>query len=137
MRIADITIDDIRGGKNWRALVEDFDFVQAPLEELEIENCLEFCEDDVVVYSAIYVVDDDKVNAMVLIKEAFDVEYGGDYCVFEKGKWQQLGLKPNPSAIPGSEYIASPLEADASFDAPDHDFRKWNRKHFNRYVILL
>ena len=138
MRILDIDIEDIRNGKNWRVCDPDAlgseDF---PLGQTEIEECTEFRVKDIIVYSAVYVTNDGLVRPFVLIKEAFDFEYGGDYCVYENGEWRQLGLVPSPNAVPGNEYIANPLDEDESFNAPDHDFRKWNREHFNQYAKVL
>jgi hypothetical protein len=137
MRIADITMEDIRHGRNWRACCEDFDFFEQPLEELEIEDCVEFTTDDTIVYSGIWVGGDDSVVALVLIKEAFDAGYGGDYCEYVNGRWKQLGLVANPNAQPGNEYIANPLDLDPSFDAPDHDYREYHRTKFLAYKDSL
>lgn len=136
--IKDITIDEIRQGKNWKVISpENIDWENILLEAIPIEACEKFNVSDLIVYSAVFVTDDERVTPLVIIKEAFSVEYGGDYCEMVKGRWQQSGLEPNPNASPGNEYFANPLEEDESFISDEDDYRKWHRDNFKKYIKLL
>ena len=137
MKIKDITLDDIRKGRNWKVTsLEHGSFPDVPLEELSIQEADEFGPEDIVVYSTIFVTDSGKVKPLVTIKEADSLEYGGDACEFVDGRWRQVGLEPNPNAPSGTEYFANPLEQDPSF-ITDHDYRKWHREGFKRFISLL
>jgi hypothetical protein len=116
MRIKDIELSDVAGGKNWRLSGVDKDrWWEEPMEEWEIEPAPALGPDDHAVYSAVYVLDDGKVEPLLLLKEVSSREYGGDYCEFVNGSWRQLGLVPNPDAPFGTEYVANPHPADRSF----------------------
>lgn len=139
MKIRDITIQDIHEGKNWRFVPPDSDdWLTLPMEEWgPIEYATEFHPGDMVVYSGLVVYSDDRAKPIVCLKEVQDQDYGGDYCEFVGGQWQQIGLKPNPNAELGCEYIANPLAIDPSFDTPDDAYRKYHRKGFRQYVSKL
>lgn len=139
MQIKDISVNDIRAGKKWKVISpNDIDWENILLEDTPIQECSNFKEDDLVVYSAIYVADDEnQIIPIVMIKEAFSVEYGGDYCELIDGHWRQVGLEPNPNYPFGNEYIASPLEEDQSFTSDDQDYRKWHQNKFKKYIDLL
>lgn len=56
MKIADITINDIRAGKNWRVLDPDALLQEEfPMEDLDIEPLQEYSPSDTLVYSGICV----------------------------------------------------------------------------------
>ena len=143
MRIRDITIDDIKSGKNWKVinpdellLVED----AINLEDIHISKSEHFCKDDIIVYSSVYVTEDNNVTPMVLVKEVGYCDFGGDYCNFKNGKWSQIGLVPNPNAPAGREYIANPLMIDPSFDTMDNDldnFRVELKDGFQKWAIYI
>jgi hypothetical protein len=133
MRIRDITVADIGQGKNWKVKsTEDFDWENDPLEDLSIVDASDFEPEDEIVYSALYVTHNGEVQPLVLIKAVEDSDYGGDYCEFVNGKWRQVGLVPDPSALPGTEFIANPLEYDESFISED-DYRAHHREGFQKY----
>lgn len=138
MRIKDITLDDIRGGKNWKVVLpEDGVFPEAiPLEEVAAEEADEFGPGDYIAYSSIFVTGAGEVKPLVMIKLVADLDYGGDYCEFVDGRWRQLGLEPDPHAPSGEEYVANPLEQDPSFVSED-DYRKAHREGFKKYISLL
>ena len=138
MRIKDISINDIKEGKNWKVLSpENIDWDKISLEELSIRDSSDFNEDYLILYSAVFVSDDEKTTPLVMLKKVGDLDYGGDYCEFVDGRWRQLGLEPNPNAPFGNEYYANPLEKDESFVSDDHDYRKWHRNNFRKYISLL
>jgi hypothetical protein len=137
MQIKDITIDDIRQGKNWKAQSsEDFWLQDNPLEILPVVEANRFESEDLIVYSAIFVTDDGGIKPLVMIKRVGNLDYGGDYCEFVNGKWQQVGLVPNPNATFGTEYIANPLEQDDSFISDD-DYRAYHREGFKKFASSL
>ncbi|MBK9153927.1 MAG: hypothetical protein IPM25_06875 [Chloracidobacterium sp.] len=137
MQIRDITVVDIRQGKNWKVCDDEyFDWENDLLENLPIIDATEFRPEDDIVYSAIYVTDEGEVKPLVLIKAVEDLDYGGDYCEFVNGKWQQVGFVPNPNAAPGNEYVANPLEQDGSFISED-DYRDYHREHFKKFAQRL
>src|SRR5687768_3622654 len=138
MQIKDITIEDIRQGKNWKAQsAEDFGWEDNPLEDLSIVEATEFEPDDTVIYSLLVVYDEGEVKPLVQIKQVQDLDYGGDFCEFVNGKWQQLGLVPNPNAPLGTEYVANPLEQDGSFISDDDDYRAYHRAGFRKFASHL
>ena len=137
MRIKDISVSDIKEGRNWKVLSpEDIDWDNILLEETPIEECFDFDDEDLIVYSAIFVSDDEQITPLVMIKQVSDTGYGGDYCEFVDGRWRQVGLVPNPEAF-GTEYYANPLEKDESFVSDDDDYRKWHRDNFRKYISFL
>src|ERR687891_85700 len=90
MKIRDITLEDIRNGKNWK-LVNPREFSGIPaLEDLSIEECESFRPEDYVVYSAMFVTDSGEVQPRVMIKEVGNMEYGGDECELISGNRQQF-----------------------------------------------
>jgi len=138
MQIKDITIEDIRQGKNWKAQSpEDFWWQDNPLEDLSIVEATEFEPEDTIIYSVIYVIGDGEVKPLVQIKQVQDLDYGGDFCEIVNGKWQQLGLVPNPNAPLSTEYVANPLEQDESFISDDHDYRAYHRAGFKKFAPKL
>jgi hypothetical protein len=137
MRIRDIQIADIVAGKNWKVgNTNEFDWENERLEALPIVEAVEFEPEDEIVYSGVYVTLNGVVEPMVLIKAVEDSGYGGDYCEFVDGRWQQVGLVPNPDAPLGTEYIANPLEQDESFNS-DHDYRAYHRNGFHKNAFKL
>ena len=81
MRIRDITLEEIRQGKNWKVTHDEaFDWENDPLESLSIVEATEFEPEDEIVYSAIRVTDGGKITPLVMIKQVQDLGYGGDYC---------------------------------------------------------
>ena len=138
MRIRDITIPDIRAGKNWRLIPEDDRWFDLPMEEWgPIEETTNFVWADLIVYSGLSVRHDGSVTAHVCIKEVGSREYGGDYCEYVGGRWRQAGLTPDPTAQVVAGYFANPLQMDRSFEAPDKDYRAYHRDGFNAHVAKL
>lgn len=137
MQIRDISLDDIRLGKNWKVLsAEEFDWTNDVLENLSIIEATDFGPEDLIVYSAVSVTDAGNVTPLVMIKQVEDLDYGGDYCEFEHGTWKQLGLVPNPSAPNSEMFVANPLQQDDSFISED-DYRAYHRQGFLRFVQKL
>ena len=137
MQIKDITIDDIRQGKNWKVQSPDsVRWQEILMEDLFISEAQDFEQEDMIVYSTIFVSDDGDTKPLVMIKRVQDLDYGGDYCELVDGKWQQVGLVPNPNAPFGEEYIANPLEQDDSFGS-DGDYRAYHRDGFNKFAANL
>lgn len=139
MKIRDITIADIRAGKNWR--LSDIDLQECldlPMEEWgPLVEALRFEPSDCVVYSGLVAYASGRVKPIVCVREVQYLDYGGDYCEFVQGKWRQVGLVPNPNAEVGREYIANPLANDPSFDALDHDYREYHRRGFSNHNSSL
>jgi hypothetical protein len=136
MRIRDISITDIAQGKNWKVLsTENFDWENNRLEALPIAEATEFEPEDEIVYSGVYVTHNGEVEPLVLIKAVEDLSYGGDYCELVGGSWQQVGLVPDPGALPENEYIANPLDEDESFSG--EDYRAYHREGFRNFVQRL
>ena len=88
-----------------------------------------------VVYSGLLVADDGTVTPLVLVRQVGHPGYGGDYCEFVDGAWRQLGLVPNPNALPSKEYIAKPLDLDTSFDPKE--YRDEHEEGFRRWAAQL
>ncbi len=129
-KIKDITLEEIKSGKNWK-YYPPIDF-SIPMEEWEIEDVDSFEESDHIVYSVILVGrDSNKIEAAVCLKVVGDYDYGGDFCIYENGEWYQAGLKLDPNAELVDEYFANPLEQDNSFYA-DWDYRGDHRENFKR-----
>lgn len=138
MQIKDITLEDIRQGKNWKAQSpEDFNWEDNPLENLSIVEATEFESADMIIYSLLLVFDEGEVKPLVMIKQVLDLDYGGDYCEIVNGKWQQLGLVPNPNTPSCTEYVANPLEQDGSFISDDDDYRAYHRAGFRKFASHL
>ena len=139
MKINEITVEQIKEGKNWK--VVSFDgFLELELEDMTIAECSDFSAEDYVVYSTIFVHDSGEITPMVMIKEVGTLEHGGDMCEFVDGRWQRVGAIPNPDLqIFGSEYIANPLPNDPSFDTgdPADDEYAYNRTQFMRWIERL
>jgi hypothetical protein len=137
MQIKDITLDDIRRGKNWRIpLLKSGSLPDVPLEELPVEDTDEFMPDDMIVYTSIFVTDSGTVKPLVVIREVGSLEYNGDQCEYVDGRWRQSGLIPDPDAPMGTEYFANPLEQDPSFISDD-DYRQWHRDGFRQFISRL
>ena len=137
MKIRDITLKDIRDGKNWRLVPETNDWFELPLEEWgPIGEASDFSPTDQIVYSGITVYEDGNVRAIVCVREVQYLDYGGDYCEFVDGEWRQVGLVPNPNVPDSEEFIANPLESDPSFDS-DWDYRGHHRENFRRHISKL
>lgn len=134
MRISDLTENDILAGHNWRLADPDSLWSVNNLPDLQIEATGKFCEDDVVVYSALALGETGSVTLMVLIKRVGDYETGGDYCELSAQGWRQVGLSDTEQFELTQEVIANPLEMDPSFDSLDHDHRKWHRETFTNAI---
>jgi hypothetical protein len=135
MQIRDLTLNDVREGKNWKGLASVDFWESSPLETLPIAECGAFEPNDYVVYSALFVTDSGDVTPLVVIKEVQNLEYWGDSCEFVDGSWRQVGLTPNPQAPFGDGYVADPLETDGSFG--EEDCREYHRQNFRKYVGRL
>ncbi len=133
MRIADVTLADIKAGTNWKLLDPDAQYRGDPPEKMEIEATDTYAPDDYVVYSALQVTDSGKVHGLLLVKRVGDHGYGGDYYQLNKGRWTQLGLEPQPDAELSQEYVANPLDIDPSFD----ELRILYRQQFQEWVGRL
>lgn len=137
MKINEITVEQIREGKNWK-VVNSNEFAELELEDMQIAEQVEFSADDYVVYSAIFVTDAGSLTPRVMIKEVGTPEHGGDMCDLIEGTWQRAGgANPNPdSPVFGNGYIANPLPNDPSFDTGDPNDDEWayNREEFKRWA---
>jgi len=139
MKINEITVEDIKAGKNWK-LLDPNELLELELEDLTIAEHVAFSDDDYVVYSTVYVTDSGSVTPMVIIREVGTLEYGGEMCELKDGRWQRLGANPNPdSQVFGNEYIANPLPNDPTFDTgdPTDDEPAYNRTQFKRWAEQL
>lgn len=137
MQIRDITLADIRAGKNWRLTpLQDERWFDAPMEEWgPLIKTNQFTTEDHIVYSALSASRSGRVEAIVLIKTVGDIDYGGDYCELVEGAWRQVGLVPNPNAEISEEFIANPLSIDPSFSTDD--YREHHRRGFRSHVGRL
>jgi hypothetical protein len=136
MQIRDITMADIRAGKNWRLEPSDDRRFDAPMEQWgPLIETNQFAVEDVIVYSGVVAYRSGRVKAIVQIKTVGDIDYGGDYCEFIGGEWRQVGLVPNPNAEAGEEFIASPLSFDPSFSSDD--YREHHQRGFVNHVGKL
>ncbi|GEM_PF-5591005 len=175
MQIKNITLADIKAGKNWLVLDSEALLDSAPMECLEIEPLGKYTISDMVVYSGItvhlkelgeprsglmayllgiaktrqgcrYPPDDPKdlaegmtpvVKPIVMVKEVGSA--GWDYCEYVAGKWRQTGLKPNPDAPLGNEYIANPVDEDPEFTVcgDKGPIRDEHRAGFQKWVGFL
>ncbi|MCJ8330085.1 MAG: hypothetical protein HRT89_12410 [Lentisphaeria bacterium] len=140
MCINDLTIEDIKSGKNW-IITDSNELVEFDnLEDVHISQNDTFSEVDTILYPAVFVTENEEVSPLVLIRQVNDLDYGGDYCEIHNGKWRQLGLEPNPNAPSGTEYIANPLSIDSSFDTMDNekdDLRLYHREEFKKWSTKL
>lgn len=138
MKIRDISLDEIRKGKNWK-LVDPRELLgELALEDVSIAESEQFGPEDYVVYSAIFATDSGEAQPRVMIKEVGSLEHGGDECELVAGKWQQVGLVPNPNAPFGNEYFANPLAEDPSFDVDEEtDERSYHREKFQEWSAKL
>ena len=145
LKMCDLTVDNIRSGQNWK-VSDPEELLQVQfgeglmLEDVRIEETRSFAADDMIVYSTIFVTEDGRVRAGVMIKNVNAIEPGGDYCEIHDGKWREVGLVPNPNAPQGTEYVANPLEEDPSFDTMDNtidNFREDNRVGFRKWASKL
>jgi hypothetical protein len=137
MKIRDITLADIRAGKNW-CLVPPAEerWFDAPMEEWgPLVESDQFAPEDHVVYSGLVAYRSGRVKAIVQIKTVGDLDYGGDFCELVDGKWRQLGLVPNPNAEVGQEFIANPLSTDESFSTDE--YREEHRQGFFKHASKL
>jgi hypothetical protein len=137
MQIRDITLADIRAGKNWRFTPShDEPWFDAPMEEWgPLTETDQFTAEDHIVYSALSVTRSGNVDAIVLIKTVGDIDYGGDYCELVGGEWRQVGLVPDPDVEISEEFIANPLSNDPSFRYDD--YRDHHRRGFLSHVAKL
>jgi hypothetical protein len=137
VRIRDITMADIRAGKNWRLTPpDDGRWFDAPMEEWgPLIETDQFTSGAHVVYSGVSACRSGRVVAIVQIKTVGDIDYGGDYCEFVGGAWRQVGLVPNPNAETSEEFIANPLSSDPSFTSGD--YREYHRRGFRSHVAKL
>lgn len=139
LRIKDIPLSDVKAGKNWRFYPpHDDDWLELPMEDWgPVIEADDFTENDEILYSGLLAYPSGDVIPVLMLKTVGDAGYWGDSCEFVKGRWQQIGLEPNPNAPLGQEYIANPLASDPSFDAPDHDYRTWHRNGFLEHLHRL
>lgn len=143
LRIRDLTVDDIRFGKNWKVTdPHELLFIGKTLnlEDIHVSETESFSEEDTIAYSAIFVTKDGTVSPLVLIKEVAEIDYGGEYCEVHAGKWRQVGLIPNPNALHGTDYVANPLDQDPSFNTMDNekdDYRARHRDGFKKWSVKL
>ncbi|WP_440223584.1 hypothetical protein ACQQ2N_21290 [Dokdonella sp. MW10] len=143
MKIADISLADIRAGSNWRVTTPEPVDDDLPLEALDIELLGAYRPEDRVVYAGLKVhlalegePDGDArpaatcihapedpaelradqravVRPLLMIKCVEDT--GWDYCEFASQGWRQVGLVRNPNPPFTHEYFADPLPDDAEF----------------------
>jgi hypothetical protein len=139
MNIKDITINDIRKGKNWRIIPSPENiWIDLPMEEWgPIEELGKYSLEDSVVYSGIVIYKTGEVRPIVLVKSIDDSDYGGDYCERINGTWKQVGLVPNPNALIKYEFIANPLSEDTSFGSLNDDYRREHKNGFRMHVSKL
>ena len=134
MRISELTANDVLAGRNWRLTEPDSLWGVDNLPDLQIEATDNFCEDDIVVYSALALSETGPFIPMVLIKRVGDCEIGGDYCELSQQGWRQVGLTATEQPEATQEVIANPLAIDPSFDSLDHDHRAWHREKFTNAI---
>ena len=102
MQIRNITMADIRAGKNWRLEPSDDDrWFDAPIEQWgPLIETDQFAAEDHIVYSGVVAYRSGRVKAIVQIKTVGDIDYGGDYCEFIGGGWRQVGSCQIPMRMP-------------------------------------
>jgi hypothetical protein len=144
MRIADISLQDVRAGKNWRVLnFEALSECDLALEMLEIEPLGTYGDEDALVYSGLTVhleneseplgqhrpretcvfapeapsglLEGQVAVVLPLLMVKVVSDIGWDYCEYTEAGWRQLGLTPNPDAPLTHEYLANPAPEDAEF----------------------
>jgi len=132
MKIQDVTLDDLRQGTNWRAVnPNDYFDGLIPLQELSLGKSAKFSKQDYVIYSVIYVIEPDEVRPLLMMHRVGDMDYGGCYCHYVNGQWQESGLEPDPNYPVGKEYVANPLPNDHSFvSSPSGYFRRLTKNGF-------
>jgi hypothetical protein len=132
MKIRDISIAEVRQGLNWRLVKTNGEaWWEKPMEEWNIEPATPLRAKDHAVYSAVYVLENGEVDPVLIVRDVSSRTPGGDYAEFVDGHWRQLGLVPNPNAIPGTEYIATPHPNDRSFTANERELQS---EMFARFV---
>ena len=137
MRIRDITLAEVRAGKNWRFVAPDDDrWFHAPMEDWgPLLAAGDFEPDDHVVYSALMAYESGRTEPLLMVKRVGDLDYGGEYCEYVDGKWRQVGLVPDPDVEFGDEFIADPLGIDESFS--EDEYRQQHREGFLKHAGKL
>ncbi len=105
------------------------------MEEWQIESGAPLQTNDHAVYSAVNVLENGRVEPLLLVKEVSSIEYGGDYCEYVDRQWRQVGLVPNPDAPIGTEYVANPHIEDPSFIGECG--HAWHAKNFALHVVKM
>jgi hypothetical protein len=132
LRIRDIRLSDVLAGKNWR-LMPTAD-VDENMTSWLIEECEQFSLNDQVVYSALSVTISDRVIPVLVVREVGSAGWWGDCCELVDGRWQQVGLVPDPDAETSQEFVANPPPNDPSFGGgcgPEQmrdGFRRWRSR---------
>ena len=131
-RIRDLSVEDVRQGKNWR--LKPSTKVPKDMAAWEIEPLRELHPDDDVVYAALGVINENRVVPLVVVKTLRSPEYLGDVAYYVKGRW---GPRPDRSEFTRLEeiYVANPLDDDPSFFG--QDTRERQRSGFQHYKALL
>jgi len=113
MRVADIPVEMVRSGTNWRFVQAESEDLDVPMEQWGGEEIVDAAYDwslaDSVIYSGLVMLSTGQVVPTLCLKEALSPEYGGDYCWFVNGSWRQLGLDHVDGAEVVTGYTASPL----------------------------
>ena len=138
MQIADIKVEDVRRGTNWKFDPPDDEaWTEQPMENwATVVSSDSFAPEDHVLYSGLVLLSTGAVLPTLCLKEAGSPEYGGDYCWFVNARWRQLGLgKPDVAIV--EEYTASPLALDPSFDSDDDLYRAEHREGFRRFSARI
>ena len=141
MKIADIPVDAVRRGTNWRFVSSGSESARLPMEEWSGVEPLDGVESwalgDLVIYSELVVLNTGQVVPTLCLKEALSPEYSGDLCWFVNGAWRQLGLDHVDDAEVVAGYTASPLPCDPSFDSDDDSYRTEHSANFARHVASM
>jgi hypothetical protein len=139
MELREITLFDLKAGKNWKVLNQKRPWTVEFMEnEAELSEASSFSSEDQVLYSGLVAFPSGRIKPILMLKDVGDAGYGGAYWEYVEGHWREVGLEPDPNyELGGKEFMANPLANDPSFDAPDHDFRAANRDGFVRYVASI
>lgn len=134
MRLADISLDDVRAGTNWRLQNPDVLFEEGRSEDLEVRVLDRDPDpDDFIVYSGVLVTRGGSVRPMLLVRGLGEGGYGGDYYDYRDGRWARVDIVDDPREITAKEFVADPLAADPSFDSDEEDsLRTLYREEFRR-----
>jgi hypothetical protein len=132
-RLGDISLDEVRAGRVWKLVDSYEDEFDLPLEDRgPLEAPADFSQGDWIVYSAVMVDGNERVQPLLLVHE-FGGGYGGDYLEWVGGSWRQLGLVSNADFAAVEEFIADPHPRDATFNCETGDYRAQHRDGFLRH----